>query len=100
MLNMYKIVNEISSSYLNNMVTMADTKYEMRNHQRLKLSKYNAIKYSKCSIRDYGAKYWNALNNDTNSNKSFNKPKHLINEWSPMCNCQNCILCKMNALSF
>ena len=56
MLNMYKIVNDISPSYLNNMVTMADTKYEMRNHQRLKLPKYNTIKYGKCSIRYNGAK--------------------------------------------
>ena len=80
------------------MVTMVDTKYEMRNHQRLKLPKYNTIKYGKCSIRYYGAKHCNALNNYIKSRKSFNKFSHLINEWSPMCNCQNCILCKLNAL--
>ena len=58
---------------------MADTKYEMRNHQRLKLPKYNTIKYGNCSITYNGAKHWNALNNDITSSNSFNKFKHLIN---------------------
>jgi len=98
MMEVYKILNKLSPSYLCDMFSLTDSKYDMRNVLRLKLPKYNNVRHGKKTIKFQGAHKWNALPNDIKESESINMFKRRIAKWSLQCNYHNCILCKINIL--
>ncbi len=93
--HVYKIINHITPCYLNDMYILKDNVYNTRGDLRLSLPSYKTMRHGKNSVSYKGANLWNALSNTRNS-LSLNQFKRNVSQWTPTCNCQNCVLCNIN----
>ena len=87
----YKILNDMSPSYLNQLFVVRDTQYNFRDSNRLEQPRVKTTTYGIKSLRYSGAKLWNNLPVHLKSACSLNEFKSLLNKWSgPTCLCEVC----------
>ncbi len=99
MCEVFKVVNDIGPAYLKKHFTLKDRLYETRTAIPLVLPKFNSVKFGKRSLNYEGVFLWNNLENTFKLSKSVKEFKGQILTWNgPLCQCQTCILCKLNDL--
>ena len=87
----YKILNGMSPSYLDGLFKVRDVQYNFRDSSRLEQPRVRTSTYGIKSLRYYGAKIWNNLPTDIKSACSLNEFKGMLNKWSgPTCLCEVC----------
>ena len=94
-IEVYKILSNLSPSFLNDMYVRKETTFDLRDNNKLQQPDYNTITYGKNSLRYQGAKLWNNLPTHIKASTDLNHFKTLIKAWlGPSCSCSMCILCK------
>ena len=97
-LEIYKIIHSIGPKYLDDMFTIKNTTYNMRDNMKLIVPKPKTVKYGKRSLKYEGSRLWNLLTNATKLAVNFKVFKHFIMLWQgPDCKCFNCDMCKLSA---
>jgi hypothetical protein len=74
----YKARKGIGPSYVNELFTLQESQYEMRDNNKLALPNYNTVSYGKNSMRFYGAKLWNNIPVSIKSCNSLNTFNQLL----------------------
>jgi hypothetical protein len=82
---MYKIRKGISPCYVNELFSVQESQYEMRDNDRLTLPHYNTVSFGKNSMRYFGAKLWNNIPISIKGCTSLNTFKSAINKWLLTC---------------
>ena len=92
-IEVYKCINGINPKYLNDIFTIKEHKYELRNVSIIDRDKVQTTNHGLKSFKDYGAKIWNSLPNSCKSAISVEHFKVLIKSWNgPKCSCSVCLL--------
>jgi hypothetical protein len=92
----YKILNNQSPAYLNDLFIIKESQYELRNILPLQQPKYNTMKYGLNSLAYQGASLWNTLDNDIKQANTLKELKNALLFWEgPQCNCTNCKFCSV-----
>ena len=90
-IEVYKCVNNFNPEYLNEMFTMKNCPYDLRDTCILESPTAYTTKYGLKSFRNYGAKIWNPLPNNCKSAVSLLDFKNMIKSWNgPRCKCSVC----------
>jgi hypothetical protein len=90
----FKIQNDLAKPIQSSFFVNPNSAYDMRNENRLKLPKYNTVKYGKHSLRYMGPYLWNKTPTAMQNCDSLKEFKDILNEWEgPKCNCGYCFLC-------
>ena len=92
-IEIYKCINGINPKYLNDLFTIKERKYELRNVSIIDRDKVQTTYHGLKSFKDYGAKIWNSLPNSYKSAISVEDFKVLIKSWNgSKCSCLVCLL--------
>ena len=78
---MYKIKKGLAPSYLRDLMTVQDIKYDMRDSEKCVMPQYNTVQYGKNSVKYYGVKLWNTLPIAIKTSPSLNTFKSGVTEW-------------------
>ena len=81
----FKARKGIAPSYVNELFTLHESQYEMRDNEKLILPNYNTVGYGKNSMRYYGAKLWNNIPTSIKNCSSLNTFKSAVNKWLLTC---------------
>ena len=82
---MYKVWHSRAPQYINEMFTVQESHYEMRDNCKFSLPGFQTIRYGKHSFRYYGAKLWNSIPLEIKKKDSLNTFKSAITQWL-LCN--------------
>jgi hypothetical protein len=85
-LEVYKCVNKLSPSYLNELFNKHDIHYNMRDSNKLIQRKVNTKCYGLKTFSYAGAKLWNNLPSNIKDSITLDDFKHRIKSWEP-CSC-------------
>ena len=92
-IEVYKCINGINPKYLNDLFTIKERKYQLRNVSIIDRDKVQTTNHGLKSFKYYGAKIWNSLPNSCKSAISVEDFKVLIKSWNgPKCSCSVCLL--------
>ena len=92
-IEVYKCINGINPKYLNDLFTIKERKYQLRNVSIIYRDKVQTTNHGLKSFKDYGAKIWKSLPNSCKSAISVEDFKVLIKSWNgPKCSCSVCLL--------
>ena len=82
-IEVYRCVNRLNPEYMNNMFTIKDTNYSMRDGSIVVQPKFNNTTFGYRSFSYYGAKLWNAIPSDLKTIKpeNFSKFKKDLHGW-------------------
>ena len=80
-IEMYKCVYGINPPYLNELFTSKDTRYNLRDSNRLQQPEFETIRYGFRSFRYYGSKLWNALPTHLKTSENLHHFKKNITQW-------------------
>ena len=87
----YKILNGIAPSYMQDLFVMNQSRYSSRRPLNLHLPRVNQTTYGLNSFRYAGAKLWNSLSEDIKSLENLTSFKRLIKTWNgTTCRCNFC----------
>ena len=87
----FKILNKQGPSYLHDLVTTKDSKYNFRYTNCVELPRPRTERYGKNSFRYSAAKVWNSLPDTFRQCSSYNQFKSLIDNLNePQCYCSAC----------
>ena len=78
---MYKCINGLNPEYLNEMFSLKDTGYSLRDKSIVCQEKYNTRTYGYRSFRYYGSKLWNCLPNSLKSAQDIVSFKCMLDTW-------------------
>ena len=93
----YKCLNNINPTYLNDVFLVNDHNYDTRGTLKLKLPKYRTIKYGRSSFIYNGSVLWNLLNDEITKSTCLKHCKMLLQDWDgPICRCSYCDICALN----
>ena len=93
-IQVYKIMNNLCPSYLNDMCIMKTNGYDLRNKIQLIQPKVNTVTYGIFSFRYHGAKIWNLLPDHVKMAPKLDTFKVLLSQWhKSLCNCSFCARC-------
>ena len=81
-IEIFKIVNDFTPSYLSTTFEMSQSPYDMRDKSRLVQPKVNSTSYGLKSFKYYGSHIWNLLPVHIKSATSFPEFKELLTTWS------------------
>ena len=96
-IEMFKLVKNISSSFLRNMFTVQEQPYDLRGGCKFIQPMVRNTTFGINSLRYEGPKFWNNLTECVKYANGVGEFKQLIQQWSdPKCQCENCILFKLN----
>ena len=85
-IEVYKCINGINPKYLNDLFTIKERKYQLRNVSIIDRDKVQTTNHGLKSFKDNGAKIWNSLPNSCKSAISVEDFKVLIKSWNgPKC---------------
>ncbi len=91
----YKIVNDLSPTYINDIVKLSENVYNLRHVQQLCMPTFNRISYGKNRLGYKSSIIWNALDNKIKSANNLSQLKLILHDWKgPLCNCGFCIQCR------
>ena len=92
-IEVYKCINGINPKYLNDLFTIKERKYELRNVSIIDRDKVQTTNHGLKSFKDYGANIWNSLPNSCKSAILVEDLNMLIKSWNgPKCSCSVCLL--------
>ena len=95
LIEIFKICQHSCPAYLNDLFSIKDVSYDLRNEVSLQLPKFKSIKYGKNSLRYIGVQYWN-MSKNVSCEFDIKDFKLQLNSWNvPECNCSTCTLCKI-----
>ena len=90
-LEIYKILNDKSPSYLKDIFDIKDIPYDLRDSNKMVQPLVRTVTYGIKSLRYFGAKLWNDLPTELKSSCSLDDFKSILNTWSgPTCSCEAC----------
>ena len=91
-IEMYKSLNDLSSTHLSELFSVKERKYNLRNDNALVSNIPHSTKYGLNTISHLAPKIWEIIPNEIKSCKSLNSFEAKINMWVPT-NCP-CNLCR------
>lgn len=77
----YKIRNGSAPRYLQDLIRIQNSPYDMRDHDKCILPEYKTIRFGKRSLRYFGAKLWNSIPKEIKRSPSLNTFKSAISKW-------------------
>ena len=80
-IEMYKCVYDINPPYLNELFIGKDTRYNLRDSNRLQQPEFETVRYGFMSFRYYGSKLWNALPTQLKASENLHHFKKNITQW-------------------
>ena len=87
----FKIVNNIAPSFIQNLITLKCSQYSMRKENTAVVPKANTSKYGLKSFVHDGPRVWNSLPNEMRKTFNYGEFRRLIRNWDgPSCNCSIC----------
>ena len=93
-LESFKILNNLSPAYLNDLLTFKKHSYSFRYQKTVEVPQVRTVKHGSRSFRSAAAKIWNSLPQDLREISTFNVFKNQINAWSGgTCTCSFCSDC-------
>ena len=93
-LESFKILNNLSPAYLNDLLTFKKPSYSFRYQKTVEVPQVRTVKHGSRSFRSTAAKIWNSLPQDLREISTFNVFKNQINAWSGgTCTCSFCSDC-------
>ena len=91
-LEVFKIVNNIAPTFIENIIALKRSQYSLRNDTSAVIPRANTTKYGLNSFAHEGARIWNRLPNVFRVNENYREFSRLIQNWSgPTC---KCIICR------
>ena len=92
----YRILNRLNPSYLNDMITVEELQH-LRYQSRLLITPFSTIRYGKKSLSYLSPFLWNSLGNDIKQCDVLTAFKKRIKLWKgPTCNCGFCAQCRIS----
>ena len=90
-LESFKILNNLSPAYLNDLLTVKNYSYNFRYQKTVEVPQVRTVKHGSSSFRSTAAKIWNSLPQHLRDISSFGVFKNQINAWSGgSCSCLFC----------
>ena len=87
----FKIVNNMSPSFITNLIEIKTSKYSMRRTKPAVVPKSKTSKYGLKSFAHEGVRVWNSLPNELRRCDNFREFRRLLRCWnSPVCGCSAC----------
>ena len=97
---MFKIQNNLSPSFLNNIFPPSKNPYELRNKNICRTENIRTVFYGSETVAFGGPKTWALLRNDIKKSNNINKFKAKIKLWKPEgCTCRICVIPNLGFLS-
>ena len=93
-LETFKILNNLSPSYILDLVKFKNTNYSFRYQNQAELPRVNTESYGRKSFRYEAAHVWNSLPNEMRTTTDFKEFGRLIRTWEGT-SCK-CSMCKFN----
>ena len=93
-LETFKILNNLSPSYILDLVKFKSTNYSFRYQNLAELPRVNTESYGRKSFRYEAAHVWNSLPNELRTTTDFKEFGRLIRTWEGT-SCK-CSMCKFN----
>jgi len=91
-LEAFKILNNLSPIYLNDLLTFKHHNYSFRYTKTVEVPQVKTTKYGVRSFRSTAAKIWNCLPQHMRDISDFNAFKNQVNAWSGgTCSCSFCL---------
>ena len=81
-LESFKILNNLTPAYLNDLLTFKNHSYSFRYQKTVEVLQVRTVRYGTRSFRPTAAKIWNSLPQHFRDTTSFNVFKNQINAWS------------------
>ena len=81
-LESFKILNNLSPAYLNDLLTVKNHSYNFRYQKTVEVPQVRTVKHGSSSFRSTAAKIWNSLPQHLRDISSFGVFKNQINAWS------------------
>ena len=98
-LEIYKMTHGMTPTFLENIIMMKDTSYELRDQSKAVQPKVRNKQYCSNSFRYEGARLWNKLPSNIKYANGISEFRYLLEKWQgPVCTCGYCILCIIKSL--
>jgi hypothetical protein len=78
---MYKLRKNLAPGFLNDLITLQETQYDMRDNEKFVMPQYNTVQFGKNSIKYFGAKLWNTLPLRIKEKPSLSTFKSAVTNW-------------------
>ena len=87
----YKIVNDLTPSFISDLIAIKHSQYSMRRINSAFIPKARTTKYGLKSFAHEGALVWNSLPNERRTSENYGQFRRLITRWDgPVCRCSVC----------
>lgn len=87
----FKIINNISPSYIRDLITVRDSSYNFRSEKQATLPQVKSTRYGLRSFRYEAARIWNSLPNSVRLAESYPQFRRLLHAWDGhICKCPTC----------
>ena len=77
----YKIVNDLSPKYINDLVNIKNSSYNFRSEKKAEVPQVNSTRYGLRSFRSEAPRIWNSLPNELRVAESYPQLRRLIQRW-------------------
>ena len=87
----YKIVNDLSPKYINDLVNIKKSSYNFKSEKKAEVPRVNSTRYGLRSFRSEAPRIWNSLPNELRVAESYPQFRRLIQRWDGFgCQCPLC----------
>ena len=87
----YKIVNNLSPKYIQDLVTVKNSPYNFRREKTAEVPRANTTRYGLRSFRSEAPRIWNSLPNNVRLAESYPQFRRLLRDWNGFgCKCPVC----------
>ena len=87
----FKIVNDMSSKYIKDLITIHNSSYNFRRENKASIPQVKSTRYGLRSFRYEAARIWNCFPNDLRKAESFPQFRRLLHAWDGIiCKCPSC----------
>ena len=95
----FKCHNKINPTFLHDLIVAKESGYDFRDPYKAEIPEVSTSSYGLSSFSFEAPKIWNSLPVDIKSSSTLEIFISKINQWTgPICMCQNCVLCQINAM--
>ena len=87
----FKIVNDLSPKYINDLVNIKNSSYNFRSEKKAEVPGVNSTRYGLRSFRSEAPRIWNSLPNELRVAESYTQFRRLLQRWDRFgCQCPLC----------
>ena len=87
----FKIVNNITPSYLHDLISLKPSTYDFRSEKQAQLPRVNSTRYGLRSFRYEAVRIWNSLPNEFRLAESYPQFRRMLQAWDGLdCKCPSC----------